>query len=115
MAGAGRPARRQRRHVTLRCAGRNRMTVLRRELPRTRVASRNRIVRSRVLQRVGAGRPAPGPVSWSGGVDLLFGEGLAGHGGPEEAGELAGGGDGGGGGALAVAGQAAVAGGQGPP
>jgi hypothetical protein len=42
-AGVGRPARRQRQLVTLRCAGRDRMTVSGRELPRTRFASRNRI------------------------------------------------------------------------
>src|SRR5438093_336582 len=111
VVGAGRPARRQRRHVTLRCAGRNRMTVLRRELPRTRVASRDRIVPSRVLQRVAlVAQPQTG--GWSGGGHLLGGQGLAGHGGPEEAGELAGDGDVGDGGALAVAGEVAVAVGQ---
>src|ERR1700736_3709606 len=42
-AGVGRPARRQRQLVTLRCAGRDRMAVSGRELPRTKDASRNRI------------------------------------------------------------------------
>ena len=40
--------------VTLRCAGRNRRTVSGRELPRTRVASRDRIEQSRVLREVAA-------------------------------------------------------------
>src|SRR6185437_9463157 len=68
LAGVGRPARRQRQLVTLRCAGRDRRTVSGRELPRTRVASRDRIVESRgssggstpaaPLQRVGGGLQA---------------------------------------------------------
>ena len=63
-AGAGRPARRQRRLVTLRCAGRDRMTVSGRELPRTSGASLRNVVRDRIDQaevphRVGAGRRAP--------------------------------------------------------
>src|SRR3954447_20427545 len=37
--------------VTLRCAGRDRRTVSGRELPRTRVASRDRIEETRVLRR----------------------------------------------------------------
>src|SRR5437764_12546367 len=40
--------------VTLRCAGRDRRTVSGRELPRTRVASRDRIDESRVLREVAA-------------------------------------------------------------
>jgi hypothetical protein len=40
--------------VTLRCAGRDRRTVSGRELPRTRVASRDRIDQSRVLREVAA-------------------------------------------------------------
>src|SRR5207244_1848583 len=81
---------------------------LRGEVPRTRVASRDRIVPSRVLQRVAlVAQPQTG--GWSGGGHLLGGQGLAGHGGPEEAGELAGDGDVGDGGALAVAGEVAVA------
>src|SRR3954449_10799364 len=43
--------------VTLRCAGRDRRTVSGRELPRTRVASRDRIDQSRVLRRFA-------PVAW---------------------------------------------------
>src|SRR5215211_6991484 len=110
VAGAGRPARRQRQLVTLRCAGRDRRTVSGRELPRTRVASRNRIDRSRILGRVGAGRRAPAGVGWlvwSGGKVLS--QRLAGHGGPEEATELARDGDVGDGGALAVLDQGSVA------
>jgi hypothetical protein len=48
----GRPARRQRQLVTLRCAGRDRMAVSGRELPRTRFASWDRIDPSRVLRWV---------------------------------------------------------------
>jgi hypothetical protein len=44
--------------VTLRCAGRDRRTVSGRELPRTRVASRDRIEPSRVLRE---SRRSPGP------------------------------------------------------
>ena len=40
--------------VTLRCAGRDRRTVSGRELPRTRVASRDRIDQSRVLRGAAA-------------------------------------------------------------
>ena len=61
-AGAGRPARAQRRLVTLRFAGRDRMTVSGRELPRTRDASSgvpDRIDNVEVPHRVGAGRRAP--------------------------------------------------------
>src|SRR2546421_4198754 len=107
-AGAGRPARRQRRLVTLRYAGRDRMTVSGRELPRTRVASwriefRDRIERAEVPHRVGAGRRAPACIAQlllpsGGAADLLLRlllQGLAGHRCPEEAAELAGDGDGG--------------------
>src|SRR5215216_7555560 len=107
MAGAGRPARRQRQLVTLRCAGRDRRTVSGRELPRTRVASRDRIVQSRVLREVDAGRPAPAVVG-SGGKCLLS-EWLVGHRGPQEAAQLPGDGDVGDGRALAVACERAVA------
>src|SRR5579862_5686085 len=98
VAGAGRPARSQRRLVTLRFAGRDRMTVSGRELPRTRVASSvcpDRIEHIEVPHRVGAGRRAPA-WSWSGGERFLVGgvwlvaEGLAGHGGPDEAAEFTG-------------------------
>src|SRR6266508_1286783 len=120
-AGAGRPARRQRRLVTLRCAGRDRMTVSGRELPRTsdaslRMSVRDRIEAVEVPHGVGASRPAPAWIAQSlrssGGVDHLLRllvEGLPGHGRPEEAAELAGDGDGGDGGQLSVADEVAVA------
>src|SRR3954470_19508526 len=67
--------------VTLRCAGRDRRTVSGRELPRTRVASRNRIDQSRVLREGRGGRLTPADRrGWSGGG--LQGEGLVGDGGP---------------------------------
>src|SRR5436305_10077472 len=78
--------------VTLRCAGRDRRTVSGRELPRTSVASRDRIERSRVLRRF-APVTRPQPRLGSGGLELLSG-GLLGHLGPEEAGGFASDGDG---------------------
>ena len=92
--------------VTLRCAGRDRRTVSGRELPRTRVASRDRMEPSRVLRRFApVAGPQPG-LSGSGGEGLLSGRvlsgGLVGHLGPQEAGELAGDCDGHDGGALAL-------------
>src|SRR3954469_17126644 len=71
--------------VTLRCAGRDRRTVSGRELPRTRVASRDRIEQARVLRSGRTGRPA---TACSGGEHLRAG-GLVGEVGPEERGELA--------------------------
>src|SRR3954451_23171317 len=71
--------------VTLRCAGRDRRTVSGRGLPRTRVASRDRIEEPRVLRSVRAGRPAPAAVVGSGSLELLAG-GLVGQLGPEEGG-----------------------------
>src|SRR5579863_8747767 len=93
--------------VTLRCAGRNRRTVTGRELPRTSVASRDRIDESRVLRKVAAvARPQQVEGRSGGG---LQDEGLVGDGGPEKPGELAGDGDGRDGGALAVFGEMVVA------
>src|SRR6185437_3934757 len=94
--------------VTLRCAGRDRRTVSGRELPRTRVASRDRIGDVEGPPAGHGGRPAPagGWVVGSGGG--VGGEGLVGGGCPEEAGELAG--DGGDGGAFpALGGEVVVA------
>src|SRR3712207_334908 len=51
--------------VTLRCAGRDRRTVFGRELPRTRVASRNRIDQSRVLRTVAAVAQPQRAEGWS--------------------------------------------------
>ena len=93
--------------VTLRCAGRDRRTVSGRELPRTRVASRDRIEASRVLRRF-APVTRPQPRLGSGGLELLSG-GLLGHLGPQKAGELASDSDGHDGGALALLGEVAVA------
>jgi hypothetical protein len=93
--------------VTLRCAGRDRRTVSGRELPRTRVASRDRREPSRVLRRFApVARPQPGV--GSGRVELLSG-GLVGHLGPQEAGEFAGDCDGHDGRAFAVLGEVSVA------
>src|SRR5438045_2452180 len=58
-AGVGRPARRQRQRVTLRCAGRDRMAVSGRELPRTKDASRDRIDQFEDSQDGRADRPTP--------------------------------------------------------
>ena len=91
--------------VTLRCAGRDRRTVSGRELPRTRVASRDRIEESRVLRRCRAGRPAT--AGCLGGEGLLGG--LVGEFGPEEGCELASDRDGHDGRALAALGEVAVA------
>src|SRR3954454_3355968 len=74
--------------VTLRCAGRDRRTVSGRELPRTRVASRDRIEETRVLRRFA---PVAQPqLVVSGAERLLLLVGLLGQLGPEESGELAG-------------------------
>src|SRR4051794_22339594 len=64
--------------VTLRCAGRDRRTVSGRELPRTRVASRDRIEASRVLRASAPVARPPVWSWWSGGEDLLS-WGLVGH------------------------------------
>src|SRR3954454_16595312 len=77
--------------VTLRCAGRDRMTVSGRELPRTRVASRERI--ERVEGARGGTHQPPDPstgVSGSGSGGLAVLQRLFGHGGPQKAGEFAG-------------------------
>src|SRR3954463_4943512 len=95
--------------VTLRCAGRDRRTVSGRELPRTRVASRDRIEAVEGAPGCARRPPHPSGRSGSGSGGLLVAEGLVGHGGPEEAGELAGDGDGGDGRALAVVGEGVVA------
>src|SRR5579859_4529802 len=60
--GVGRPARRQRQRVTLRCAGRDRMAVSGRELPRTKDASRDRIDQFEDSQDGRADRPTPAGV-----------------------------------------------------
>src|SRR3954471_21852467 len=89
--------------VTLRCAGRDRRTVSGRELPRTSVASRDRIEQSRVLRRFA---PVARPQPWglcSGGEGLPGW--LVGQFGPQEAGEFAGDRDVGDGGALAAFGE----------
>src|SRR4051794_9040587 len=86
--------------VTLRCAGRDRRTVSGRELPRTRVASWNRIDESRVLREAAAvagPQQVDGLVRSGGG---LRGEGLMCGGGPQEPSELARDSDGRDGGAL---------------
>jgi hypothetical protein len=84
--------------VTLRCAGRDRRTVSGRELPRARVASRDRIDESRVFWDDAA---VAGPQQFVGslggeGLRLRFagGQGLVGHRGPQEPCEFAGDGDG---------------------
>src|SRR5438034_187659 len=118
-AGARWPARRQRRLVTLRCAGWDRMTVSGRELPRTsdassRMSVRYRIDTSRFLTGGRRRPPSPSvhrPVGGSGGAGYLLrllAERLPGHRRPEEAAELAGDGDGGDGGKLALSGEVAV-------
>src|SRR3954454_13180079 len=92
--------------VTLRCAGRDRMAVSGRELPRTRVARRDRI--EDVEGAAGCAHRPPDRSGWGCGLGsggLGAAQGLLGHGGPEEAGEFARDGDGGDGGALAVAGE----------
>src|SRR4051794_3858151 len=61
--------------VTLRCAGRDRRTVSGRELPRTRVASRDRIDQSRVLRDATAVARLQQVGGWSGSGGL-DGEGL---------------------------------------
>src|SRR3954469_12497754 len=68
--------------VTLRCAGRNRRTVSGRELPRTRVASRDRI--EDIEGAPGCARRPPHPSGgvWSGSGGLRVAEGLLGHGCP---------------------------------
>jgi len=93
--------------VTLRCAGRDRRTVSGRELPRTKVASRDRIDGSRVLRRF-APVTRPQPSVGLDGEELLSG-GLLGHLGPEEASEFTGDSDGHDGGALALLGEMAMA------
>ena len=110
-AGVGRPARRQRRLVTLRCAGRDRRTVSGREVPRTRVASlvSHRTSRGFSGRVAPAARPAPAVRSGQAAAASSVAQRLVGHGGPEEAGELAGDGGGGDGRALAVVGEVAVA------
>src|SRR3954470_19609072 len=85
-------ARRQRRLVTLRCAGRDRRTVSGRGVPRTRVAS---LVSHRTIEVPpgGSAPAAPPQRGWcvgSGGGGEFLAQGLLGHGGPHEAGELAG-------------------------
>src|SRR5947209_4417368 len=78
--------------VTLRCAGRDRRTVSGRELPRTLIASRDRIVLIEVPPAGRGGRPAPSFGVGSGGG--LLEDGLVGRRGPEEPGEFAGDSDG---------------------
>src|SRR3954462_15817877 len=75
--------------VTLRCAGRDRRTVSGRKLPRTRVASWDRI--EAVEGAPGCARRPPHLSGgwWSGSGGLRLAQGLVGHGGPKEAGELA--------------------------
>src|SRR5579862_1194001 len=76
--------------VTLRCAGRDRRTVSGRELPRTRVASRDRIERPRVLR---AWRWSPHPSGSSGGGAHPLSQRLVGHCRPQERDELSSDGD----------------------
>src|SRR5438270_8086390 len=85
--GARRPARRQRQLVTLRFAGRDRMAVSGRELPRTWVAGWCRREPFEDAPAVDAGRLAPG-MARSGSDGLLVHD-LLGHGRPDEADKLA--------------------------